>query len=293
MLASRISVSPASPSQSNSDLLKEEVPAMSVAEGKKIYSETVAQVLPVAGLKTNLVIGDMILRLVAAGVIDQNKFRELYTQRDMSETDIVRLLTQPLQGPLIITQANANLWLNVFWAVGLANKTEFNKTSPLNGKELNDFASTGGWTLGKEDSGGVYFNQHEIIKLTLGQEKIVLDIAQNTYRPCCDNSTFFQDCNHGSALLGVLELGAASGLTSADLYKLALDFNSFWFPDQYLQTALYFKLFQHQDWEEVNPQIVMNKDYSSASGWSKNISAEIAKIPNLLPSAQDNQSCGV
>lgn len=285
---------PASPvRKSNDNILKSAVPAISATERDKIYTEAVAQVLPAAGLKTNLVIGDMILRLVAAGVIDQTKFKELYAKRDMSETDISQLLTRSSQQPLIITEDNANLWLNIFWAVGLANKTEFNKTSPLNGEELNNYASTGGWTLGQEDGGGVYFNQHEIIKLTPAQEKIVFDIAQNTYRPCCDNSTFFQDCNHGSALLGVLELGAAEGLAPADLYKLAVGFNSFWFPDQYIQTALYFKVVQNQDWQEVDPKVVMSQAYSSARGWSKNVADQIAKIPNLLPPPQESQSCGV
>ena len=41
---------------------------------------------------------------------------------------------------------------------------------------------------------------------------MVISIAKNAYRSCCDNSTFFQDCNHGWALLGLLQLGAGQGL---------------------------------------------------------------------------------
>src|SRR5487761_342568 len=41
------------------------------------------------------------------------------------------------------------------------------------------------------------------------EQAMVLDLATHTFRPCCDNSTFFQDCNHGSALLGLLELAAS------------------------------------------------------------------------------------
>jgi hypothetical protein len=96
-----------------------------------------------------------------------------------------------------------------------------NKTSPVNGVSLFNLPSTGGWTLGKEENGGAYFNEFRIVELTPEQEALVTRIAKNTYRPCCNNSTFFQDCNHGSALLGLLELGASQGLTADELYQEA------------------------------------------------------------------------
>ncbi|SRR6266568_397885 len=42
---------------------------------------------------------------------------------------------------------------------------------------------------------------------------MVLNVATKTFRPCCDNSTFYQDCNHGSkpAELHRAELAAAVG----------------------------------------------------------------------------------
>ena len=121
----------------------------------------------------------------------------------------------------------------------------------------------------------------------------MLSIAKSVFRPCCDNSTFFQDCNHGSAMLGMLELGASQGLTSDELYQLALVFNSFWFPDQYIETALYFKVKENQDWQSIDPKIVLDKKYSSASGWNKNIAFEVSKIPNLLPQRRNTQKCQV
>jgi hypothetical protein len=68
----------------------------------------------------------------------------------------------------------------------------------------------------------IFFNKCEIIKLTKEQEDLVYKVAQNTFRPCCNNSTFAQDCNHGSALLGALELAASQGYN-----ELALQLNSF------------------------------------------------------------------
>lgn len=133
-----------------------------------------------------------------------------------------------------------------------------NARSPLNGPSLLTFASTAGWNLGEAVNGGEYFNKLPIVELTPEQEALATRLAKSTYRPCCDNSTFFQDCNHGSALLGLLELGAAQGLSEDELFSEALAFNSFWFPDNYLRTALYFKVVKGKDWAEVDPRLVMS-----------------------------------
>lgn len=122
--------------------------------------------------------------------------------------------------------------------------------------------------------------------------KQVLSIAQNTYRPCCNNSTFFQDCNHGSALLGLLELGASQGLTEDELYQEALAFNSFWFPQNYIQTALYFSVVKNTGWEDVNPKIVLGKDFSTISGWSGTVAKEVARR-GLVPQTGGGAGCGV
>lgn len=111
-----------------------------------------------------------------------------------------------------------------------------------------------------------------------------------TYRPCCDNSTFFQDCNHGSALLGLLELAASQGATSEDLYRIALVANSYWFPENYAKTALYFLHFEHKNWREVDPVRVLGADFSSASGWRQNVDARLQEAGVSLPGAPGGQS---
>ncbi len=161
------------------------------------------------------------------------------------------------------------------------------------GADLFGFASTGGWNIGKEENGGAYFNKFKIVELTPEQEALVMKIAENSYRPCCDNSTFFQDCNHGSALLGLIQLGASQGLSEEELWREALAFNSFWFPDTYIVTGLYFKAVKNTDWKDVDPQLVMGKDYSSGSG-SYRVQSEVANIPNLVPQQQGGgANCGV
>lgn len=285
------------PETSNGSLIKNKV-----KNGQKnnninnLYAETVAKVLPKDGFETRLVLGDIVPKLVSYGIIDAEKFRKLYGERGLID-DKLSILTKNSETVLKIDAGNAGLLLNIFWPIGLANKTVFNEKSPIKGESLFRFASTGGWTLGKEDNGGKYFNKYNLIKLTPQQETIALDVAKNTYRPCCGNSTFFQDCNHGSALLGVIELGASQGMSKEELYKLAMDFNSFWFPDTYIKTALYFKIDKKIDWKDVDPKEIMSYNYSSGPGWSKNIAGPFQEIlkknSDIFPKASSGGSCGV
>jgi len=163
--------------------------------------------------QSEIKLGDSILRLVENGVIDPKKFTALYENRGGLPAELRNILTERSDKPILLTRDNANIYLNLFWPLGLANYMEGNNKSPVNSSSLFNFASTGGWTLGKEQNGGAYFNKFKIVQLTKEQEDIVIRIASNSYRPCCDNSAFFQDCNHGSALLGLLELGASQGLS--------------------------------------------------------------------------------
>ena len=71
------------------------------------------------------------------------------------------------------------------------------------------YASTGGWTLAAKPIMEV-FASLPLIKLTAEQQERLQKVAEATYRPCCGNSTAFPDCNHGMAMLGMLELMAAN-----------------------------------------------------------------------------------
>ena len=79
------------------------------------------------------------------------------------------------------------------------------------------------------------------INLNETQERLVLKLAKSIFRPCCNNSTFFQDCNHGSAMLGLLELGASQGRSEEELYAIALNANSYWYAEKYSRIGLYFE----------------------------------------------------
>lgn len=262
------------------------------AGGSRLFDEVAAKVLPQKGFQSGIRLGASVVKLVENGVIDLQKFAALYQDRGGLPPELKSLLAAPSDKPILLTRGNATYYVNLLWPLGLSNYMSTNDRSPVNGKSLFKLASTAGWNLGKEENGGAYFSKFKIVGLTPGQEALVTRIAQNTYRPCCDNSTFYQDCNHGSALLGLLQLGASQGLTEDELNREALAFNSFWFPNNYIQTALYFKAVKNTDWENVDAGKIMGFDYSALGPWSRNVQAEVAKIPGLLPRTRD-AACAV
>ena len=70
------------------------------------------------------------------------------------------------------------------------------------------------------------------------------------------------------AMLGLLELMAAQGVSEQDMYKVALQVNSFWFPDTYLTIAQYFDS-KGINWNQVDPRAVLGANYSSSSGYQQ------------------------
>jgi len=264
-----------------------------------LFERTVARAIPEIGFQSRIELGESIVKLVQHGVIDIAKFENVYAGRGGLPQELRKVLTAPSDEPIRLTRENANIYVNLLWPLGLANtmasnaQSPINKLTPIKGQSLYDFASTSGWNLGKEREGAGYFNKFRIVELTPQQEALVVRIAKSTYRPCCDNSTFFQDCNHGSALLGLLALGASQGLSEEELYREALAFNSFWFPRNYIYNALYMKVVKRQDWDKVDAHALMSKDFSSASGSAK-VQAEVAKIRNLLPKQNgEGERCSV
>ncbi|NJO23992.1 MAG: hypothetical protein HC868_15040 [Sphingomonadales bacterium] len=251
------------------------------------------QVRPKEGYQTKLVLGDIVPRMAAHGIIEWEKMETLYKGRGGIPAELKQLLTQASDTPLVVTRENANWLANILWPLGLSNRMAINRRSPIAGKDLPNLASTGGWDLGKEKNGASYFNRYKLISLTQGQERKVLRIASSTYRPCCDNSTFFQDCNHGSAALAVIQLGVAQGLSDNEIYRTLLAFNSYWFGPTYVETAVYFNVVRGTSWSEVDPRRVLSRRYSTASGWHQNVHARASKVPGLLPKAdEEGESCG-
>ncbi|MFV1997268.1 MAG: hypothetical protein ACC641_04570 [Acidiferrobacterales bacterium] len=251
-------------------------------------------VLPLQGHKLEVSFGDSIQRLVEAGVISPQKFKYVYAKRGGLPTWVEELFTKPSTEPITMSFQTAPFMLNLMWPLGMATKTEFNKKSGLNGPKVGRFASTGGWILGGARNGGVYFNKVSAIDLTTEQEARVLEVAKNSYRPCCNNDTFFQDCNHGSALLGLYELAASQGASVDELYNIGRSANSFWYPSEYIEMAYFFQKLKNKSWDQVAAKTILDKEHSSIGGWQKNVHKPMVQA-GLLPRAQlgGASNCGV
>lgn len=176
--------------------------------------------------------GNLGAQLVEVGVIDGDKFKAMYEGRGQFTSEYESLLFREDNKQLKITKNNASFVLNLLWALGLGNKSlileKGEMSNPKYGGPQN-FASTAGWTMAQGDAMS-HYNMHSFIYLTDEQERLVAKVAKNIYRPCCSNSAYFPDCNHGMAMLGFLELMASQGFDEEKMYSNALALNSYWFP---------------------------------------------------------------
>lgn len=253
-------------------------------------TELEEKVVPLDGVVLPVTWGNLGAQLVKAGVIDADQLKTVYEGRGVPLTDEYKnLLLGENGGQLKITQDNANYLLNLFWALGLAQKNDILQSGEMVDQRYGgtqNFASTGGWTIGK-GSAMDHYSRHTFFNLTREQQALVDKVAQGIYRPCCNNSTHFPDCNHGMAMLGLLELMASQGASEEALWRAALVANSYWFPDVYLTVATYMKSLGI-DWKNVDPKEVLGINYSSASGFAK-VAAQFA--PSQSP--RGGTSCGV
>ena len=231
------------------------------------------EIIPKNGVELPVKWGNFGKQLVESGAIDANKFETLYNQRGGLNNEDKNLLYGENNGNLKITSENSGYLLNLLWAFGLANKNEILEQGPMTDSQYSgaqNFASTGGWTMSQGDTMS-HYSKHQFIDLTNEQQSLVERVSKNIYRPCCGNSTYFPDCNHGMAMLGLLELMASQGVSESDMYRVALIVNSYWFPDTYLTIAKYFQN-RGINWENVDPKEILSSAYSSASGYQQVLS---------------------
>lgn len=256
-----------------SDYTRTSRPDVFVSVAEKTRAALADAVMPEAGVMIPISWGDVGAKLVSVGAIDADAFRALYRWTPEYE----QLLTGDDNGTLTMTKENAGVLLNMFWALGLANKNLVLEKGPMQSPAYGgagNFASTGGWTLAQ---GGAmaHYSRHLFFTLTTEQQALVEKVAKGIYRPCCDNSTYFPDCNHGMAMLGLLELMASQGVSEEEMWKTALAVNAFWFPDTYETIAAYMAQ-RGVAWSAVNPQEILGVEFSSASGFRKIASQVVA-----------------
>ena len=244
------------------------------------------QINPSDGYALPLRYGNLGPRLLESGMIDYDAFAAIYANSGNPLTPKeIEILKNGRNDQIVITQANAHFLLNFFWAVGLVNKNSILTEGPIvqySDGQIDRFASTGGWTLATKPITELYASL-DLIPLTSEQQARVEEVASAVYRPCCDNSTFFPDCNHGMAMLGLLELMASQGSSVDEMFQAAKYVNAFWFPQQTLETAIYLKANQGLDFAQADARLSTSKEFSSGSGFGL-VHKEL-QVSGLLPQA--------
>ncbi len=219
----------------------------------------VLQVLPTEGFTIDATWKDSVSKMVKAGVLDTDKLDEILTKRyGQSLTDEQKkLLTSDYSDEkLTINSKNAVFMMYVLWALAKHNDNSVLHDSPF-AQYFQDY------DIGVGKAG---YGDTKLIDLTSEQQEIAKYIALNSYRPCCGNPTGHPDCSHGFSALGLIELMAEQGYTKEQIFDAFVKFNSYWFPSTYIQDALYFKLAENKDWNDVDKELIAGKQYSSLSG---------------------------
>ena len=253
------------------------------------------QVNPPDGYQIPAVFGDIGPKMVAAGAIDMAKFSGVYKQQNKPLTEAeISILIQGSQDNVLINPANAYFLLNFFWAFGLTNQDAILTTGPMVSQgidKVGSFASTGGWTLGSKSPTDLYAST-KIITLTDEQHARLLEVASGVYRPCCNNPTHFPDCNHGMAMLGLLELMASQDATVDEMFQAAKYVTAFWYPQQMLEVATVFKAAQNLDFDKADARAMMGGQFASISGF-QSVHKWLAENGLLQRAPSSGGSCGV
>ena len=253
------------------------------------------EINPPDGYRIPATFGDVGPQLLAAGGIDFDQFVALYQQagRPLNEQQIA-ILTTGSNEQIVINQDNAQFLLNFLWALGLTNQNPVLSEGPMMDNaqgQIGNYASTDGWTLGTKPATELYAST-QIVSLTAEQQTRLVEVASSVFRPCCDNPTHFPDCNHGMAMLGLLELMASQNASVNAMFEAAKYVNAFWFPQQMLETAIYFNATQNVSFTDADARLVVGQAAFSGSGF-RSVHQWLADNGLLEQAPSGGGSCGV
>ncbi|MDE1851633.1 MAG: hypothetical protein KGH69_03015 [Candidatus Micrarchaeota archaeon] len=207
--------------------------------------------------------GASIERLVASNALNVSFLNRTLSGNGHPLTVVEKgILNGTYEGNITMNRSDAMFTLLVLWALGINNNNTIINNGPVtHSGDPYAFASTGGYgQLGVLQLGNL-----NIVNLSGSQQLVANYTAQNSYRPCCNNPTFFPDCNHGAAALGLIELMASQGASEQSIFSALENFNSIQFPQQYTYLAAYSEM-HGAEWKSVDPSIAMSYNYSSAAG---------------------------
>lgn len=259
------------------------------------YAALVEQINPKDGYVLPVDFGDLGPQMMAAGVFDREQFIKVYQQANQPLTENqMSMLDGTHSGPVMMNSENAYFLLNFFWGLGLSNNNPVLDSGTIQESSQNGvegFASTGGWTLATRPIKEIFSSSKHFI-LTAEQQSRLEEAAAAVYRPCCDNPTHFPDCNHGMAMLGLLELMASQNASLDEMLEAAKYVNAFWYPQQTLEQAVYFQKTDGKAYHDVDARLILGKQYSSLSGFKK--IRQVLEANGWLPQAPSGgRSCGV
>src|SRR4030042_1038978 len=252
------------------------------------------QINPPEGYQIPAVFGDIGPQLIEAGAINMPIFIDLYQRQNNPLTDEqMSILTKETASKVVINPENAYFLLNFFWALGLTNQNPILTEGPMVSggiDKVGGYASTGGWTIGAKSPTELYAST-KIMALTEEQQARLLEVASVVYRPCCNNPTHFPDCNHGMAMLGLLELMASQDASADQMFEAAKYVTAFWYPRQMLEVAAVFKVSQNVDFEKADSRQVVSNQYASGSGFQA-VHQYLANNGLLEQAPSSGGSCG-
>lgn len=241
--------------------------------------------IPSTGVSFPIIWEGFLEKLVEEGVIEVTILDEkLSIVRGFGLTEIELSLFQYSLKTIHIDNKSQSFLLLVFGALGFSNNNTVldahnhmmeNQTSPV---------------------GYAKYNSAKILNFTFGQQDLVEDIALNSYVPCCNNPVLVPNSNYGYANLGLIEFLVYNGISREEIFKTLLVFNSYWFPDQYLDVAVFVEN-QGQSWRQINFTEIMGYSYSSLEGYltikeflvESNIYDPVSEEYIQTPFLQDNQ----
>ncbi len=264
------------------------VPTTGISQSRLMALE--GSMFPEKGFTFNASWGDSVKRLVENDALNASFLNEILNQsgQPLSKAEL-KIMNGTYSGKISINKSDSMFILYVLWGLGINNKNPIINSSILSYKSPYELASTGGYgSLGTLSIGNL-----TIITLNETQQSLAASIAANVYRPCCNNPAMFPDCNHGAAQLALIELMASQGRNQTQIYNALKDFNSFYYPQQYLEAAIFFNSTQGKAWNGVAAKQLLSYNFSSASGYSA--LHRLLLSNNLLPSVSGapGSSCGV
>ena len=253
------------------------------------------QVNPPEGYRIPATYSDIGPKLLEAGAMKEKDFIQVYEQAGQPlNAEQLAILQQGSPAQVVFNKENAYFLLNFFWALGLTNDNPVLNNGPMLAQgraNVVNFASTGGWSLAAKPVKDL-FSSTAILTLTAEQQKRLEEVAKEVYRPCCDNPTHFPDCNHGMAMLGLMELMASQGASVDEMFDAAKYANAYWYPQQSLELATYFKATQKVNFEKADSRQLVSRDLSSLSGF-RSVHQWLGANGLLQQAPGGGNSCGV